>query len=231
MPKIQFETNIPVILSLLSLDGEVVESKFGGNQIKFTSREGPFWVSEAVGSILEDQIRKKKIPAHIPVEVCRREMAQGNGRKGIHWTIDTVGFAPGEQPDGTFVVPANPPATSHQPPATSNGASGARPPAPSPAPLAQGLDNNGNGSAPVVGRVVPANGINGNGSNGHAAPAVDPWEAWAARIRQATQARLELYVDLCKWAAEKYGGAVSKQEVSSYLMNVLISCDKNGGSR
>jgi hypothetical protein len=164
MPKIQFTTNIPVELRLQSLDGEVTPSQFGGNQIKFTAHEGPFWVSEAVGSILIDQIRKKKIAAHIPVEVCRREMAQGNGRKGIHWTIDTVGFAPGEQPDGTFVVPKQ------------NGAG--VPNAPAPAPAASGPQTDcaaSNGNALTVGRAVPAsgNGVGGNG-NGHAAAAGTP---------------------------------------------------------
>src|ERR1022692_1789756 len=108
MPKIQFTTNIPVELRLQSIEGELTPSQFGGNQIKFTAHEGPFWVSEAVGSILIDQIRKKHIQPHVPVEVARREIAQSNGRKGIQWTIDPVGFAPGEQPDGTFVVPTSP---------------------------------------------------------------------------------------------------------------------------
>jgi hypothetical protein len=109
MPKIQFTTNIPVELRLQSIEGEVTPSQFGGNQIKFSAHEGPFWVSEAVGSILGDQIRKKHIQAHVPVEVARREIAQSNGRKVIQWTIEPVGFAPGEQPDGTFAVPRSQP--------------------------------------------------------------------------------------------------------------------------
>jgi hypothetical protein len=210
MAKITFQTNVPVELRLQSIEGELTPSQFGGNQIKFTAHEGPFWVSEAVGSILMDQIRKKRIAAMVPVEVCRREMAQGNGRKGIHWTIDTVGFAPGEQPDGTFVLPK----------VGANG--GPAPPAPPAAPKAP----------PLASTIVSSPNGTANG-NGHAAAAGTPdaWEAWAARIRLATQMRLRLYVDLCKWAAEEYGGAVSKQEVSSYLMNVLISSDKNGGAR
>src|ERR1017187_9641799 len=119
MAKITFATNVPVELRLQSLDGEVAPSQFGGNQIKFTAHEGPFWVSEAVGSILADQIRKKHIQPHVPVEVARREIAQSNGRKGIQWTIDPLGFVPGEQPDGTFAVSAN-----------GNGANGSHPPAP-----------------------------------------------------------------------------------------------------
>jgi len=67
MPKIQFTTNIPVELRLQSTEGEVTPSQFGGNQIKFSAHEGPFWVSEAVGSILADQIRKKRIQPHVSI--------------------------------------------------------------------------------------------------------------------------------------------------------------------
>jgi len=228
MPKIQFTTNIPVELRLQSIEGELTPSQFGGNQIKFSAHEGPFWVSEAVGSILIDQIRKKHIQPHVPVEVARREIAQGNGRKGIQWTIDPVGFVPGEQPDGTFAVPTSPAPVSNK-----NGANGHDPSAPQAAPKAQPscADNNGNGSANsalVVGREVPANGINGNG-NGNSHAAMGDADSWAPYIRQLTQARIEIYVDLCKWAADRYAGAVSKQEVQAFLMNVLISGDKGGG--
>src|ERR1022692_888180 len=108
MPKIQFTTNIPVELRLQSIEGEVTPSQFGGNQIKFSAQEGRFGMRKTLGSILADQIRKKHIQPHVPVEGARREIAQSNGRKGIQWTIDPVGFAPGEQPDGTFVVPTSP---------------------------------------------------------------------------------------------------------------------------
>jgi hypothetical protein len=174
MPKIQFTTNIPVELRLQSIEGELTPSQFGGNQIKFSAHEGPFWVSEAVGSILIDQIRKKHIQPHIPIEVARREIAQGNGRKGIQWTIDPVGFVPGEQPDGTFAVPTSP-----APVCNKNGANGHDPSAPQAAPKAQPscADNNDNvsaNSALVVGRAVPANGRNGRrGQLGTLHPAVD----------------------------------------------------------
>src|ERR1017187_6985928 len=175
MPKIQFTTNIPVELRLQSIEGELTPSQFGGNQIKFTAHEGPFWVSEAVGSILIDQIRKKHIQPHVPVEVARREIAQTNGRKGIQWTIDPVGFAPGEQPDGTFAVEAvssqrsaiSLPATSHQPPATSNGANGVKPPAPPVPASSRPKEDAQNHGARVVGRPIPPTGkAHGKGPSG-----------------------------------------------------------------
>jgi hypothetical protein len=222
MPKIQFQTNVPVTLSLLSLEGEVVESQFGGNQIKFVAREGPFWVSEAVGSILIDQIRKKHVAAHVPVEVCRREMAQGNGRKGIHWTIDTLGFAPGEQPDGTFVVPA-------VPVPNGNGANGSKPPAPPAAIASQPHDEHPNGNAPDNGHA--------NGTNGHsAAPPVEDnlllRTGWAGAIREHTTTLIDLYAQMMQYAG-RHNGLVKPDDVRSLLLSAYINVSKgsNGGPR
>jgi hypothetical protein len=210
--KIKFETNIPVSLTLLSLEAETAPSNFGGDQLKFSTREGPFWVSEAVGSILLDQIRKKSITTASPVEICRREIAQTNGRKGIHWLIDQLGFAPGEQRDGTFVVPKQ------------NGANGSKPPAPPAAtpqqqPPVSIVPDSHNGSA------------NGNGSNGHAASPALIHSGWAGSIREQTQTLIDLYADLCKYASERHSGVVTKDDVRALLMNRLIGGEKNGGAR
>jgi hypothetical protein len=218
--KIRFDTNIPVTLSLLSLDAETAPSQFGGDQLKFTAREGPFWVSEAVGSILLDQIRKKNITTASPVEICRREIAQTNGRKGIHWLIDQLGFIPGEQPDGTFAIPAPRP----QPPGPRNGANGSKPPAPPAAtpqqqPPVSIVPDSHNGSA------------NGNGSNGHAASPALIHSGWAGSIREQTQTLIDLYADLCKYASERHSGVVTKDDVRALLMNRLIGGEKNGGAR
>lgn len=99
------------------------------------------------------------------------------------------------------------------PPANGNGANGSHPPAPpTPAlPASDGHQSNGN-----------AQNGNGNG-NGQA--------LWASRVKQVTQAKIEIYVELCAWAAERFEGNVSASEVQSFLMNTLISADKNGGSR
>jgi hypothetical protein len=227
MPKIQFTTNIPVELRLQSIEGELTPSQFGGNQIKFTAHEGPFWVSEAVGSILIDQIRKKKIAAHIPVEVCRREMAQGNGRKGIHWTIDTVGFAPGEQPDGTFAVEA---ARNQEAVARSqnNGANGGKPPAPPVPASSRPQDDDHNHSAPTVGRALLANG-NGH-SNGTAAAASE-------RSKTKLEDALKTVVAACH-AAREYAKQIGYEGMPPFtsedirtMANTLMIQNGNGGPR
>jgi hypothetical protein len=62
-------------------------------------------VSETVGAILAEQFRKLGVKPGEPVEITKAEVGRGNGRKGIQWTVAKAGFAPGEQPDGTFAVP------------------------------------------------------------------------------------------------------------------------------
>jgi hypothetical protein len=219
--KITFQTNIPVTLSLLSLDAETAPSQFGGDQLKFTTREGPFWVSEAVGSILLDQIRKKRIVTTSPVEICRREIAQSNGRKGIHWLIDQLGFIPGEQPDGTFAIPAPSP----QPPVPKqNGANGVHPPAPlaatpqkQPSIVPDHSSANGNGHA---------NGTNGNGH----APEPNPltYSGWAGSVRDQAQALIDVYATCLKYASERHAGMVKGEDVRAIVLSAYINVSKGG---
>jgi hypothetical protein len=50
---------------------------------------------------------------------------------------------------------------------------------------------------------------------------------WAAQVKQRCMANLEIYWELCQWAQAKFPG-MTKREVSSYLMNSLISGDRGG---
>jgi hypothetical protein len=104
MDKVTFETNIPRQLRLQYLEGLLVDSNFGGKQYKFSSDQGSFWVSEMVGNILHDQIRKYQIQVGEAVEICKREVDQGRGRKGINWVLTRCASV-GPQPNGTFAVP------------------------------------------------------------------------------------------------------------------------------
>ena len=105
MPTIRFQTNIPVAMHLRSTEGKAVESQFGGMQAMFSADEGAFYVSETVGAMLAEQFRKLGVKPGEPVEITKAEVSRGNARKGIQWMVAKVGFAPGEQPDGTFAVP------------------------------------------------------------------------------------------------------------------------------
>jgi hypothetical protein len=104
MAILRFQTNVPEELRLQSLEGRTVESQFGGVQHMFSAAEGAFYVSDTVGRILAEQFRKLGVRAGEPVEITKREVANGNGRKSIQWQVSRAGFAPGEQPEGTFAT-------------------------------------------------------------------------------------------------------------------------------
>lgn len=106
MPKIQFQTNVPVEVRLRSLEGKPVDSQYGGLQHMFVAEEGAFYVSETVGAIIAGKLRELRVRVGDRVEITKAEVNRGNGRKGIEWQVSEVGYYPGEQTDGTFAVPA-----------------------------------------------------------------------------------------------------------------------------
>ncbi len=115
MPTIKFQTNVPVEVRLRSIEGRPVDSQFGGVQHMFSAEEGAFYVSETVGQILTDQLRKLRTRPGDRVEIIKAEVNRGNGRKGIQWQVAEIGYYPGEQQDGTLAVP-KPPAPKQEPP-------------------------------------------------------------------------------------------------------------------
>ncbi len=94
---IKFQTNVPVELALRELAGELVDSQYGGQQYRFRADIGDFYVSEVVGTIIHDRIRKLGIIAGEVIEICKREAVR-NGRRGIQWELERVGIAPEEEP-------------------------------------------------------------------------------------------------------------------------------------
>jgi hypothetical protein len=110
--KISFALNIPVSLVLRSIEGEPAESQFGPMQHKFQSEKGPFWVSEAAGFAITDQLQKLGVEAGQTVEITKAEVAVGRGQKSVRWVV-TVPV--GEQQNGTFVAPAKAPAKAAAP--------------------------------------------------------------------------------------------------------------------
>jgi len=51
--------------------------------------------------------------------------------------------------------------------------------------------------------------------------------AWADAIRERTQSNLTLYWELCDWAKSQFPG-ITKREVAVMLMNSLIACERGG---
>ena len=93
---LRFEVNVANELRLRSVTGELVESQFGGQQYRFLSDAGAFYVSEPVGNILHDRFERLGVTVGEPVEITKREVVR-NGRKSIQWEVAKVG-SPDEQP-------------------------------------------------------------------------------------------------------------------------------------
>jgi len=115
MPTIKFSTNTPVELHLRSIEGRPVDSQFGGVQHMFSAEEGAFYVSETVGQILTEQLRKLRTRPGDLVEIIKAEVNGRNGRKTIQWQVAEISHHTGEQPNGTLAVP-RPPAPKQEPP-------------------------------------------------------------------------------------------------------------------
>jgi hypothetical protein len=107
---LRFETNVPNELRMRTLTGELVDSQFGAQQYRFLTEAGAFYVSESVGMILHDRFAALGVKAGEPIEITKREVSR-NGRKSIQWEVARIGFAIGEQNDGTFVVSTPEPPT------------------------------------------------------------------------------------------------------------------------
>jgi hypothetical protein len=226
--KIQFQTNIPVELGLQFLEGKPVDSQFGGVQHLFSTTDNRvFFVSEMVGNIIADQVRKLGVQKGEPIEICKAEVTQGRGRKGMQWIVKKVGFVPGQQPDGTFVVPA-PPANEleHQLEqsiaAVRNGQSGAGGGTPAPgraaAPNGEQPCTNGNGNKP-----------NGNGASHHGHhPETNGYQPWARVLLNQTSSLIDVYTAALAYAGTK-NGSVKPEDVRSLLTTAFINLSKQGG--
>jgi hypothetical protein len=135
MEKISFATNKPEEVRLAFLEGKPVEGRFGDQYLFSTTDNRCFYVSTTVGQIIEKQLMNLKVTTGEPIEIGKFEMDLGRGRKGIQWLVKRVGYAPGEQPDGTFVVPGAgvsapaPVATPVKEPFGSSNGNGSKPPA------------------------------------------------------------------------------------------------------
>jgi hypothetical protein len=211
--KLSFDTNIPHEVCLMTLDGEAVESQYGGPQRRYTTTDrDTFYVSDTVGNIIAETCRKLKIEEREPVVICKAEVPDGRGRKAIRWQVTRVN-APvpqvGPQPDGGF-------AAQRAPTANTNGANGSHPPAPPVAPTTQVQQPvpviNGNGTA--------------NGDNGYApAPKTKLEDALKTVVAAAYAA--ELYAKQVGYTSMP---PFSSEDIRT-MANTLMIQNGNGGAR
>ena len=227
--KIQFQTNLPVELALQYLEGKPVDSQFGGVQHLFSTTDNRvFFVSEMVGNIIADQLKKLCVQKGEVIEICKAEVTQGRGRKSIQWIVKKVGSPLGEQPDGTFEVQAAPAAESaleHQ--------------------LRQSIATVRNGKpgtsalTPAPGSVAAPNSeqpiVNGNGSkngaahNGHP-PQHDIHQRWEQVLLGQTTALIDTFAAALNYAGTKHGNAVKPEDVKTLLTTAFINLAKQGGN-
>src|SRR5215831_15752327 len=104
---LRFETNVSREVCLRDLEGVTAPSNFGADQVRFDTDQGSFYVSESVANVLRDQFRRYNVKPGEPIEIVKGECDLGRGRKAIRWEVSRVGFAPGEQRDGSFAVDAS----------------------------------------------------------------------------------------------------------------------------
>jgi hypothetical protein len=233
--KLSFDTNKPLEVCLMTLDGEAAESQYGGPQRKYvTTEHNVFYVSEQVGNIIAETCRKLRIEEREPVVICKAEVPDGRGRKAIRWQVTRVNAPPpsvGPQSNGGFAVDAQgiPPggAGKISLPNT-NGANGSYPPAPPVAPTTQ------------VQQPAPAIPINGNGTanggNGHAATPL-PAERPKTKLEDALKTVADALLKAEKYAKEIGYEAWPKQfsceDIRTFANTMLINGSRehcNGGS-
>jgi hypothetical protein len=208
LQKIKFQTNITVEAALKFPEGKLCDSQFGDPQYMFTTTDDRvFFVAEKVAQ----KIHGLRLLPREPFEITKAEVDYGNGRKGIEWQVNKVGFAPGEQPDGTFVVPA-----------TQAGA-GVDAPAPVATAVRQSPYSNGNGNKP--------NGHANGSGNGHAPEVCQSVRAaWAQFLLAQTEELIDIYAEASQYASDRHGNSVKAEDVRSLMLSAFINVSKNGAS-
>lgn len=208
LQKIKFQTNIPVEMALKFGEGKLCDSQFGDPQYMFTTTDDRvFFVAEKVAQ----KIHGLRLQPREPLEITKAEVDYGNGRKGIEWQVAKVGFAPGEQPDGTFVVASDEPGA------------GVAAPAPAATAVKQQPYSNGNGTKP--------NGRANSNGNGQVIAVSDATSqiAWAQFLLSQTNALVDVYFHALDYASENYGNAVKAEDVRALMTTAFINVSKNGG--
>jgi hypothetical protein len=104
LEKITFETNKPVELALTYDTGRQVTGNYG-EQYYYTTVDGRcFYLPLAVGNIIHEQMQQEGIKARDRFALVRAEVRE-KGRVQVRWRVSRIDPL-GNQPDGTFAVPA-----------------------------------------------------------------------------------------------------------------------------
>lgn len=205
--KIAFVTNVPVELALRFTAGKPIESKFStGLQHMFSTVDGRvFYVSEAAGQAITEQLEKLEVQPGEFITITKAEVDSGRGKRAIRWVV-----AP--------VSDAAEPVTAPPPPAA---AASKRPAAKAPAPMwdefVAGERPDGTYAVPALKPVPVAM---------PAAAAVTETPEWARVLLSQTNAIVDVYASALKHAS-RYEGAIKSETVQSVLISAFINLTKN----
>lgn len=234
LDKIQFQTNVPQELALKFVEGKLMPSNFGDPQYMYsTTDDRVFFVHEKVAQ----KIHGLRLQPGERIDICKAEVQGSNGRRFIEWQIARVdspaqppeeqpaaqsgpgqraaqkfwaGKEAGEQPDGTFRVPA---------------AAGVRAPAPAATAAFQPPahnNNNGNGSKPA------SSAPNGTNGNGHSTP-LEAALRGSILVAQ-TNLLIDAYAACLKHASEAHGNLINAEAVRSIMLSAFINVSKGGAN-
>jgi hypothetical protein len=213
MIKIDFRPDVPVDLALAFPEGKLVKSRFKGEQIMFSSVDGRVaFVSQADGHQIQHQLRELGIRSGQRILICK-ERSFGPAGQVTAWKVYRAGEPPiGEQRDGSFVVPAQPGASTcaaailHPPPAIAavvgkNAERGRHAPVETP-------------TADPLG--VSADSRSPSKSNGASRPSPELHQGWAQLLLGQVNALSDVYA-LALAHAQQYPG-ISSDDVRAFVL-------------
>ncbi len=208
--KIAFVTNVPVELALRFTAGKPIESKFStGLQHMFSTVDGRvFYVSEAAGQAITEQLEKLEVQPGEFITITKAEIDSGRGKRAIRWVVAPVSDA--AEP---VTAPPPPPAAVKRP--------AAKAPAPTWDEFVAGERPDGTYAVPAL-RPVPVP----VAMPAPIAAAVAETPEWARVLLSQTNAIVDVYASALKHAS-RYEGAIKSETVQSVLISAFINLTKN----
>ncbi len=196
--KIAFVTNVPVELALRFTAGKPIESKFStGLQHMFSTVDGRvFYVSEAAGQAITEQLEKLEVQPGEFITITKAEIDSGRGKRAIRWVVAPVSDA--AEP---VSVPAPPPAK--------------RPVAKAEPVESYGDRSDGTYAVPAL-KPTPV---------AMPAPIAAEAPAWAQALLANTNVLIDVYAQAVKHSTQ-YNGAVKPETVQSMVITSYIQMAK-----
>lgn len=208
MPKITFEMDVPQPVTLRFLEGKAVDSSFppGSTQYQFSAEEGVFYLSDTAGPLFMQRCKTLGVKVGETIQVTRTRVTSRNSARGVIEWIPTRGTV-GEQPNGTYAVPAPAP----------------RPMAVAPKPVEE---------APSALEQQLAASIREVETRKAAAKATQmtPAQEFTARLVNEASALVDAYAQVLDRASKQYGNAVKADDLRSILLSVYINQSKRAAA-